>query len=318
MKPFIWDNHQCMPLRPDDVSFLPQLRSIKNGGIDIVSLNIGFDSLPWHTCIQMLATFRRWLKQHQDEYYLVESVEDIETGLETEKLGVTFDIEGGGAINNHLPMIQLYYDLGVRWMLFAYNTANSLGGGCREIGSGLTSFGAQVLEEMERVGMVVCCSHINQKTAMDIIHAASNPVIFSHSNPCALKNHYRNISDEVIIACAGIGGVIGITGVGALLEDSKNIVDSYIGAIDYTVQLVGPEHVGLGTDYAYDKEELFAYVSKHASVYGSEDIENVLTLLEPRQLSQVAEGLLQRNYLENDVRAILGGNFLRIAKSVWR
>lgn len=317
MKTFVWDNHQCMPLRPGDTAFLAELRNLKKAGVDVVSLNVGFDLLPWSTSLQLLATFRHWLKLHDEEFYLVEAVEDIRREWGGEKLGVTFDIEGGSALDNHLSMIQLYYDLGVRWMLFAYNEDNSLGGGCRGQGRGLTRFGAQVLQEMERVGMVVCCSHVSHTTAMDIMNLARHPVIFSHSNPYSLKAHYRNIVDEAIVACAKTGGVIGICGVGALLGDSVDLLESYVAAIDYTVQLVGPEHVGIGTDYVYDKEELYQYVSSHKSVFGQASTADIMSMLEPWQLSEVAETLLRRNYSEAHIEAIFGGNYLRVAKSVW-
>src|SRR3982074_1552041 len=99
-------------------------------------------------------------------------------------------------------MVSLYYDLGVRWMLFAYNLNNALAGGCQDNDGGLTDFGRQVLREMERVGMVVCASHIGERRAMEILETASKPVIFSHSNPRSVWGHARNIGNDAIRACA--------------------------------------------------------------------------------------------------------------------
>src|SRR5262245_45128604 len=122
----VWDNHGCMPLRPDDRSFLPQLSRYQRSGVDVVSLNVGLDAFPWESTRPMLETFRRWLAERPEEYVLIESVADIERARATRRLGVTFDIEGGCAINGQLEMVEQYYQLGVRWMLIAYNRNNAL------------------------------------------------------------------------------------------------------------------------------------------------------------------------------------------------
>jgi membrane dipeptidase len=131
--------------------------------------------------------------------------------------GDRHDIEGAKAIDDQVSLIQFYYDLGVRWMLIAYNRANLAGGGCLEEDTGLTEFGAQAIDEMARVGMVTCCSHTGERTSLEVIEHSKSPVIFSHSNPRALLDHPRNIRDHVIRACAAKGRLIGINGVGVFL-----------------------------------------------------------------------------------------------------
>jgi len=198
----IWDNHLCMPLRPQDESFLPQLERCRNLGYTTVSLNIGFDAVPWENAVATLASMRRWVSLHGDKYRRVHTVADVEACRADGRLGVCFDIEGGVALNGQLPMVQLYYELGVRWMLFAYNLNNALAGGCQDDNQGLTDFGREVLAEMERVGMAVCCSHTSYEASREILKAANRPVIFSHSNPRSVTDHYRNIPDELMRACA--------------------------------------------------------------------------------------------------------------------
>ena len=95
----VWDNHGCMPLRHEDETFLPQLVRYRNSGIDIVSLNVGFDALPWENTIHMIAQFRRWIGLHSDHYRLVQSVEDIQRARDSGRLGICFDIEGGNSLN---------------------------------------------------------------------------------------------------------------------------------------------------------------------------------------------------------------------------
>mgnify|MGYP006248622545 FL=1 len=314
----VWDNHQCMPLRPEDTSFLPQLQRCKTAGCDVVSLNISFDAVPWENGIQLVATMRHWLKQHSDDYILVETIRDIERARSENKLAVTFDIEGGVALVDHLPMVQFYYDLGVRWMLFAYNLNNSLGGGCNDEPAGLTDFGRQVLREMERVGMVVCCSHTSHETVMDMMEMAENPVIFSHSNPAALKAHYRNVKDEAIKACANTGGVIAINGIGEFLGDNDDRTETMVRHIDYCVQLVGADHVAIGTDYCFDQQELVEFLEQNPDVFDDKMRAEGLRMVKPEQIPEIADYLLRMNYIEQDVRNILGENHLRVARAVWK
>lgn len=314
----VWDDHLCMPLRPEDESFLPQLQRVKDSGCDVVSLNIGFDAMPWENAILTVSTMRRWLKRHADQYILIETVEDIERVRRENKLGVMFDLEGGVALNDHLPMIELYYDLGVRWMLFAYNLNNSLAGGCQDNDQGLTDFGREVVREMERVGMGICCSHVSHQTAMEIMEMVEKPVIFSHSNPLGIWDHYRNISDEAIQACAKTGGVIAINGIGEFLGENDNRTATFVRHIDYVVQLVGSQHVGLGTDYVFDEQELADFVKDNPQMFDPSKYSSGFSMIKPEQIPEIADSLLKMNYSEQDVRNILGENHLRVAREVWK
>jgi membrane dipeptidase len=315
----VWDNHGCMPLRPLDESFLRQLSRYKAVGVDICSLNIGFDAEPWQNSVLMAAQFRRWLKQRPDKYVLIESAADVHRARAENKLGVSFDIEGGCALNEQLSMVELYYDLGVRWMLMAYNRNNALGGGCQDEDTGLTKFGREVIREMERVGMVTCCSHTGERTCRDVMEYATKPVIFSHSNARALRDHPRNISDEMIKACAASGGVIGINGIGDFLGENDGSSKTFAQHIDHMLQLVGPKHVGIGIDYVFDQQELMDYLKAHPEIFPPDKgYGNRLNITRPEQLPEIAELLLQRGYSHDDLALIMGGNHLRIAKEVWK
>jgi membrane dipeptidase len=320
MKPdIIWDNHACMPLRPDDASFLPQLKRHKDAGVNLVTLNVYFDSHPWELAIRMLAHFRDWINKHSDDYLLVTTVEDIYQAKQQNKLAIVFDIEGGCAINEQLSLVQFYYDLGVRWMLIAYNKNNKLGGGCQDDDKGLTEFGKRTIDEMTRVGMLTCCSHTGYKTAMQVMEYANNPVIFSHSNALALKQHPRNIPDELIKTCAETGGVIGINGVGIFLGDDDASTEQIVRHIDYVAQLVGSEHVGLGIDYTFDGEELNDYISNNPGLFPEEMGYGAgMQMGTPEQIPEIGEALLMKGYTAEQVNGVLGNNLIRVAKQVWK
>jgi len=314
----VWDNHGCMPLRTDDEEFLPQLARYRDSGVDVVSLNVGFDALPWQKTVAMLAHFRHWVRQRPEHYVLAHGIAEIDRATREGKLAVTFDIEGGCALNDQLSMVELYYELGVRWMLIAYNRNNSLGGGCNDEDTGLTPFGRRVLEEMGRVGMVACCSHTGYRTTMQVMESSSQPIIFSHSNPLGVRRHYRNVRDEAIKACAAGGGVVGINGIGVFLGANDSRTETLVRHVDYVATLVGPRHVGLGLDYVFDQQELLDFLRSNPQVFSQEDFGDAPQLAMPEQIPEIAERLSHLGYSDEDLRGILGGNHLRIAQQVWR
>ncbi len=314
-----WDNHGCMPLRGGDTGFLPELKRYRDAGFNVVSLNIGFDAIPWENALLVIATFRHWIKQHSNDYILVETTDDIERAVAEQKLGVCFDLEGGCVLADQLSMVELYYDLGARWMLIAYNRNNTLGGGCQDDDQGLTAFGRAVLDEMARVGMVACCSHTGYRTTMDVMEYSSLPVVFSHSNPLGLWRHERNITDDAIRACAGTGGVVCINGVGIFLGENDARTETIVKHIDYTVEKAGIDHVGLGLDYVFDMEELDDYVKNNPETFPPEGgYAAGVKFVRPEQTPEIVDALLDLGYQGEDIAKILGGNLLRVARSVWK
>lgn len=315
----VWDHHACMPLRPNDPSFLPQLARHKAAGFDAVTLNVGFGEQGPEQHLRMLAALRHWVLMRPDEYLLLLQPEDVERARRTGRLAVGFDIEGANAIGEQLSLIQMYYDLGVRWMLLAYNVPNRVGGGCQGDDGGLTGFGRAVVAEMERVGMQVCLSHTGHRTARDVLAMTTKPVIFSHSNCAALHAHPRNIPDDLIRQCAAQGGVVGINGVGIFLGRNDIASETYARHVDHVVQLVGPAHVAVALDYVFDLNELEEQVQKMRATFPPGlGYELGARFVAPEQLEQIVGVLQGWGYRDEDLAALLGGNLLRLARTVWK
>lgn len=308
-----------MPLRPEDESFLPQLERHRAAGVSVVSLNIYFDGMPPESAFAMAASFRHWIARHADDYLLATTVDDIRLAKATGRLAVFFDIEGGRAVEAHPGLVEVFHRLGVRWMLLAYNKNNRLGGGCQDEDCGLTDYGRQVIDEMRRVGMVLCCSHTGYRTVREAIEHSLNPVIFSHSNPRVVTDHDRNVPDDLIQACARTGGVVNLDGIGIFLGDNDNSTETLIRHIDHVAQLVGPEHVGLGLDYVFDQAELDEYVRSRPDIFPPEKgYRTGIAMIEPERFPVIAEALLRRGYADAEVQGILGHNNLRVASLVWK
>jgi membrane dipeptidase len=307
-----------MPLRAD-ASFLPQLERYRAAGVTIVSLNVGYADMSWSEHLRVLSFMRQWIARRPDSYRLVSRVEDVHRCKQEGTLGIVFDVEGMGPVQDDPSSVQTLYELGVRWMLIAYNLNNKAGGGCLDEDCGLTAIGRSIIEEMERAGMVLCLSHAGARTVAEALECARNPAIFSHSNPYGDNPHPRNVSDKLLRACANKGGVIGLSGIGTFLGTQENVVERLLRQLRYVIDLVGPDHVGLGLDYVFDVGELEHAVRVNPALFaaGSEAVARRATV-EPEALGAIAEGLARDNLSEASIRGILGENWLRIATQVWR
>mgnify|MGYP001007156356 FL=1 len=316
----VWDNHGCMPVgRPHDTSFLPQLQRYRAAGVSAVMINVGFGDMGVEDHLRTLASMRHWLRARPDEYLLIDTADDIDRAHTSGRLAVGFDIEGANAVADQLSLVSLYHELGVRWMLLAYNNNNRAGGGCQDADTGLTAFGRELVAEMERVGMQVCCSHTGHRTVRDVFAVATRPVIFSHSNPSAVHAHPRNIPDDLIRACAATGGVVGINGIGSFLGQNDNTNETFAHHVDHVAQLVGPQHVALGLDYVFDTQEMDDYLAKMAHTFPPElGYQKGMRMVAPEQLEGIVQALQKLGYSDADLRAVLGGNLMRLARRVWK
>jgi membrane dipeptidase len=314
----VWDNHACLPLRADPI-FLPQLERHRRSGVNVVSLNVGFADVSWSEHLRVLSFMRRWISLHADSYRLVSTVDDIDRCKRDGTLGVVFDVEGLCPVIQNLSFVQTFYELGVRWMLIAYNRSNAAGGGCLDADAGLTPIGREIIDEMERVGMVLCLSHTGGVTAHEALEYARNPVIFSHSNPYGETAHPRNISDDLIRQCAKKGGVVGLSGLGPFLGAAEDLTGKLLKQLRYVIDLVGAEHVGIGLDYVFDRTEMDEYVRANPTIFPNTlNLTGGTAMVEPEEIGEIAEGLARDNLSDAQIRGVLGENWLRIAQQVWR
>jgi len=314
----LWDAHAG--IFPDPEVKLNLLEAWRETGVNYVSINVGFDVVDWQRTLATVAAYRRWLLTNDERYTLVANVDDIAVAKNHDKLAVAFDIEGMNALNGDINMVSVYHSLGVRQMLFAYNLNNTAAGGCHDSDMGLTRFGFEIVREMNRVGMIVDCSHAAYRTTMDIMAESSAPVVFSHSNPLNIWDHQRNITDEQIKACADTGGVIGINGMGIFLGENDVSNQTLLGHICYVSELVGTEHVGFGFDYSPDTGvDVGSILASRPDYwpggqqYDTPGIKHTC----PSQLPDLVEGLSTRGFSDSEIRGFLGENFYRVAAAAW-
>ncbi|WP_374598036.1 dipeptidase [Sphingosinicella sp.] len=313
----VWDNHSGF--MPDPAAALENLSIWKNAGGSHLSINVGFDLMPWQDCITTLSAFRRWLLDRPTRFILASTATDVRRAKAEGKMSVTFDLEGMNALNERLDMVSLYHHLGVKQMLFAYNRNNAAAGGCHDEDTGLTAFGRGVIDEMNRLGMFVDVSHCGYRSSMEVMEYSGSPVIFSHSNPAARWKHGRNISDEQIRACAATGGVIGAVGVSLFLGERPS-AELFADHVEHLIQVAGPKHVGIGLDYGFPVDvDVSEIVAANPQFWPtSEGYHGRIDFLAPSILRPLADILLRRGHSEKDVRGVLGENFLDLAERLWR
>lgn len=231
---------------------------------------------------------------------------DIEKAKAEGYVAGLMTIEGGEAIGESLDELRAFYDRGVRLMTLTWNRLNAIGRGAGtgdpklDGTGGLTAFGRKVIAEMERLGMIVDVSHLADETFEEVMAAVERPVVASHSNSRELCGHRRNVTDKMAERIAATGGLIACTFAGIFVDEDPAKVsrDRFLDHIDRLVSVVGADHVGIGSDFDGFSEK-YGVVIKDCS-----------------RMGELSSGLVERGYKNEEVRAIMGGNWLRVLREV--
>lgn len=285
------------------------------GGITATNYTVAMMQNLSETCKGISSMYK--LIGANDEALLVETVDDIIKAKREGKVGIILGFQNIAPLEGDLNLLKIYHKLGVRVIQLTYHYKNLAGDGCAEkTDSGLSYFGEELVRQMNKLGIVVDLAHVGKNTALEAIQISKDPVIASHSNAYSLVPTYQNKEDEVIKAIAEKGGVIGATLFPRLLGKEKATIEDFLNHIDYMVNLVGVDHVGIGSDFAEGWAENPSLRKKLLEIDGTvyaypERIESIT------KFPNITAGLLSRGYSEEDVEKILGSNFLRVFREVW-
>lgn len=271
-----------------------------------------------------IAQWKRWFREHGDLITQVHTTADIHRAKEQDKTGIILGWQNITGIEDQIGYLELFKALGVGVIQMAYNTQNLVGTGCYEShDGGLSDFGHEVVAEMNRVGILCDLSHVGPKTSEDVIKASKKPVAYSHCLPAGLKAHPRNKSDDQLRFIADHGGFVGVTMFPPFLTNGVgSTVDDYVEAIDYVIDLVGEDHVGIGTDFTQGHDRSFFDWITHDKGYGRKltefgEIKNPEGMRRIGDFPNLTEAMDRAGWSEARIRRVIGENWVNLLQEVW-
>jgi membrane dipeptidase len=251
------------------------------------------------TALQMVDVFNRECAANEGIVHVC-SYDEIFEANKSGKVAAILSIEGAEPLMGDLSVLRVFYKLGVRMLSLTWNWRTPFADGlaAKRAESKLTDLGVEAIREMERLGIVYDVSHLSDSCFWDVVEVKKGPFIASHSNCRAVCDHQRNLTDVMIKALADHGGVMGMNFAPAFVDKEKATVEKLVDHIDHIVDLVGPDHVGLGSDFD----------GIRTTPEGLEDVS---------KMPNITRELVRRGYSDDDIKKILGGNHLRVFKEVF-
>jgi len=337
------DHGFIVPKNPEDIiPYCRQLHTmydyegLAHSGIDVIfenfmdgiSIVTSQNGLKWNDVILTLG-IRYCDIAKQDTVYIANTYQDLLKAKQSKQIAILPSLEAASILENEVDRVDVLYGLGIRCMGTTYNDANTLGSGLTEpYDGGLTKFGRKVVERMNQLGMVIDISHCGDRTSLDVIEASEAPVMITHAGARQIWDSPRMKPDEVLLACAEKGGVIGVCAAPNTTLSARNpnehTLESVMEHLEYLIDLVGIEHVGLGPDTFFGDHVALQnafddMLSLHDS-HGNQEYESfpfVKGLENPTEaMSNMIKWLIKKNYKVQEIEKIIGGNALRVLESI--
>ena len=318
-----------------DEGFLEQMNK---SGLDCVHVTL---SPAW----DMEATLKTICDWHsvshnlgEEKVTIVTEYDEILRARKEGKKAIIFGLQDQ-PIGSDLRLLEILKLCRVRIFQLSYNNRNLIADGADERTDGkLSKFGVQVVDELNRLGMVVDLSHVSIASTMDAVEVSRDPVIFSHVGVRALCDHFRCVTDEQIKTLAEKRGMIGVVALAGFLRpdgyEKGTTIEDYLNHIDYIVDLVGVDYVGIGTDIR-SQEEASSFTHQKATgrlakgvlrkelereppAWAGLRAENKYPrgMVKVGEYGNIVRGLIARGYSDQEIKKILGENFLRVFKEI--
>jgi membrane dipeptidase len=301
--------------------WLPRFR---DGGVSLVVAPVWISSLfvpegSLRRAIQVVDGLLSEIEACPSEFALVKSYADIESARQQNKVAVLLAFEGAEPLGHDLSALRLFHAVGLRMLSLTWSRRNAFGDGAWENESqgGLTRLGRQTVAELDRLGIVVDISHASDRTTWDILELARGPVVMSHTNARALREHPRNMPDEVFKAVAQTDGVIAVTAVPSFIGDKPATVGAWVDHLQHVIDVAGINHVGIGADFIEHVREIGGTLEMAS--WGPDfgiDLPPFEAMLSPEDLPNLTAELCRRGFSEPELRQIYHENYLRVFKEI--
>jgi len=302
------------------------LQPFKDSGINVFHIGVGMGGPDAYLAVlRFFATWNGFIASQGDYFMRIDSAGDLERVKRSGKIGVLLGLQNSEQFRTPAD-VNFFHELGQRVSQLTYNARNMIGNGSTERrDEGISDFGASIIERMNTVGMAIDVSHCGDRTTLDAFELSKKPVLITHSNCRALvSGHPRCKTDEAIKKMGAAGSVMGITGVRMFVKvDEPTTIEHVLDHFDHVAKLVGPEHLGVGSDmdlYGYDAmpPELNRQLrAGYKGSYGFREKIDVEGIDHPKRMFDLTEGLIRRKYSDQNIEGILGGNFKRVLSQIW-
>ena len=317
---------------------------VLNGGVTAGNATVCMGR-SFNGALSELNRYHSWAKRKSDKALIVRKGSDIEKAKREGKHGVIFGPQDCSFLESSSQFLKIAHEWGIRIIQLTYNFRNAAGDGCMERGNaGLSNYGVKLVAEMNKLGILVDLSHTGDESCREAIELSKDPVSFTHviprsSTPLEMGGYAewssrhgaygafvdyslaRGVPDDLLHACVEKGGVIGVTPFFAKKAGSSTLTDDLMDQIDYTVDLVGVDHVGFGSDLEYPNSVTRgAYIWKYPERI---DVDYHTPLDKDwgygwlENMPNFTKGLIARGYSDQEVKKMLGLNWVKLFKKVW-
>ncbi len=276
-----------------------------------------------------LARLSATVARHADRMVQVRTFGDIERARRDKRLAIIPNVQNSTCIGSEIKNLDHFYNLGLRQIQLTFNWRNWVGDGCTErTQAGLSYFGAELVQRMNELGMIVDVAHTGYQSTLDAIDLSRRPIVFSHTNCKALCDHPRNKTDDQIRALARRGGVMGLTCFNWFVSDKpRSTLSDLLDHYDHVIRLVGADHVGIGSDFGipgWAAREPDEEWEAHKRIYSDWEWKLIKGRFPPyidetnneKRYWTIAQGLQKRGHSTAVIEKVLGQNFLRVFKAV--
>lgn len=310
--------------------------TLRAGGVTVICDHVGGDApygyLPaTKLCTDYQQRFMRALDhlygelEESSDFILATTTADIRRAKEDRKIAVVICLEGASPLHGEISYLRNYYRLGLRCIGLTHDVRNQVGDGIRELsGGGLTHFGVHVVDECNRLGIVIDVSHLSDRGTEDVLARSKNPIIASHSNARTLCGNLRNLPDELIKGIADTGGVIGFHALHALVtEKDKVTFDDLFRHIVHIAKVGGVDCIGIGPDLMenWDPAPFKDVMARSTTIEGIPvgrlDYNYPKGMSSNADLPNLTDAMLKFGFSSDEVTKFLGGNLMRVFDAVW-
>ena len=296
------------------------LEEVRRGGVHGINATCAV----WEGTLETIRNIGDWLVLQNDSpdlARLVTSASEIREAAADGVVGVVLGFQNTSPFEQDYSTVEIFHKLGVRIAQLTYNIQNYVGGSCYDPDdSGLTRFGGRIVEEMNRVGMLVDLSHVGNRTSLDAIHHSIKPVSITHANPLWFSDTPRNKPDEVMQAVVDRGGVVGACLYPNVIGGAETTREAFCDMVIRLVDQLGPDHVAIGSDSARNWDSSYVTFLRDGRWKPKQNVqwpEWSAWFQSPEGFPALANALSDRGLPDEVLTKVLGENWLTLFETVF-